>query len=233
LRGEVDVRAHAAACGRVAANVAISGYILKRLGMLRSRMIYNPVSKEAFDASAPGPGDGELIVFVGRLVQEKGLDRLLGAIALVPDARLEVLGSGPMLPSYRDLAARLGISSRVSFLGSQPFADVAGAYARAGVVCIPSLWDEPFGFVAAEAMAMGRPLVVTPSGALAELCADERGFVTQDRDPASIASTLEAALADDVERARRAERSRAFALDRLTLERSGNAYETLYREVAS
>jgi glycosyltransferase involved in cell wall biosynthesis len=121
----------------------------------------------------------------------------------------------------------------VSFLGSQPFADVAGAYARAGVVCIPSLWDEPFGFVAAEAMAMGRPLVVTPSGALAELCADERGFVTQDRDPASIASTLEAALADDVERARRAERSRAFALDRLTLERSGNAYETLYREVAS
>jgi hypothetical protein len=39
-RGEVDVRAHAAACGHVAANVAISGYILERLGLPRSRIIY-------------------------------------------------------------------------------------------------------------------------------------------------------------------------------------------------
>jgi glycogen(starch) synthase len=196
-------------------------------------MIYNPVSKAAFDAAASGPGDDGLIVFAGRLVREKGLDRLLQAIMLVPDARLEVLGGGPMLPIYRDSAADLGLSSRVSFLGSQPFAGIAGAYARAGVVCVPSLWEEPFGFVAAEAMAMRRPLVVTPSGALAELCADERGFVTPDRDPASIASTLEAALSDDVERVRRAERAHAFAQERLTLERSGDAYETLYDEVAA
>jgi glycosyltransferase involved in cell wall biosynthesis len=101
------------------------------------------------------------------------------------------------------------------------------------VVCIPSLWDEPFGFVAAEAMAMGRPVVVTPSGALAELCAADRGFVTPNRFPVSIALTLETALADSGERARRAERGRTFALHHLTLERSGGAYEDLYEELAS
>jgi glycosyltransferase involved in cell wall biosynthesis len=154
------------------------------------------------------------------------------SIALVRDTRLEVVGGGPMLQTYRDLAADLGISSRVSFLGPQPFADVTGASARAGVVCIPSLLEEPFGFVAADAMAKGRPLVVIPSGALAELCAVERGFVTPDRDPRSIASTLEAALAYEVERVRRAERTRTFELGRLTLGRSGDAYGTLYDEVA-
>ncbi len=227
------MRVHAAACGRVAANVAISEYLLSRLDLPRSSMIYNPVSTAAFDAATAGPGEDGLVVFAGRLVQEKGVELLLRAIALVGDARLEVIGDGPMLPAYRDLVEELGLSSRVSFLGSQPFDGVATAYARASVVCIPSLWDEPFGFVAAEAMAMARPLVVTPSGALAELCADDRGFVTPGRDPGSIAATLQSALADREDRARRAGRARAFALDRLTLEGSGAAYEALYAEAAS
>lgn len=233
VKGEVDVRVHAAVCGRVAANVAISEYLLSRLRLPRARMIYNPVSPAAFDAATAEPGQDGLVVFAGRLVREKGVELLLRAISLVRDARLEVIGDGPMMPAYRDLVAELGLSSRVSFLGTQPFAGLAAAYARAGIVCIPSLFDEPFGFVAAEAMAMGRPLVVTPSGALAEFCDDDRGFVAVNRDPRSIAATLQAALADGEERARRAARGRSFALEHLTLERSGAAYEALYAEAAA
>jgi glycosyltransferase involved in cell wall biosynthesis len=143
VKGEVDVRIHATVCGRVTANVAISHYIMSRLGLVRSRMIYNPVSKAAFDAVTSGPGEDGLIVFAGRLVREKGVENLLRALPRVPDARLDVVGDGPMLHEYRDLTAQLGLSSRVSFLGSQPFGGLADAYSRAAAVCIPSL--QPVG----------------------------------------------------------------------------------------
>jgi glycogen(starch) synthase len=214
-------------------NVAASDYLRRRLGVQGSRTIYNPVAQAAFDAASDLPGKDGLISFAGRLVSEKGLDTLLRALVLVPDARLEIVGDGPMGPAYRDLADELGISLRVSFLGSMGFDGVAAAYARASVVCVPSAWDEPFGFVAAEAMAMRRPLVVTPSGALVELCTEGRGFVAARRDPAALATSLQEALADDQQRLDRARRASTFAIERFSADRVGSAYESVYEEVAS
>ena len=231
VRGTADVRLHAGASRRVSANVAVSDYLGARLGVPSNRMIYNPVSRAAFAAATEAPGVDGPVVFAGRLVAEKGLDLLLRALTLVPDARLEVVGAGPMLSAYRDLAATLGLSWRVSFLGLKPFAEVSAAYARASAVCVPSAWHEPFGFAAAEAMAMRRPVVVTPSGALAELCADGRGFVTADLEPRSIAASLQMALGDEPERRRRAGSAYAFALDRLTADCAGKAYQTVYEDV--
>jgi glycogen(starch) synthase len=188
---------------------------------------------EAFAAADRGRGEDRLIAFAGRLVTEKGVDLLLRAMTLVPDARLEIVGDGPMRTRYQDLVEELGLSLRVSFLGSQSFEGVADAYRRAAVVCIPSLWDEPFGFVAAEAMAMQRPLVVTPSGALLELCAEERGFVAEHRTATALASALSEALADGNERARRAARARGFAERELSAGRAGSAYESVYEEVVA
>ena len=233
VKGAGDVGLHNAACRAAAANVAVSDYLRSRLGLPRSRTIYNPVSDAAFAAATDATGEDGLVAFAGRLVAEKGLDLLLRATALVPDARLEVVGDGPMLSTYRDLVGELGLSLRVSFLGSQPFDGVAAAYSRASVVCVPSLWDEPFGFVAAEAMAMQRPLVVTPSGALSELCADGRGFVAGDRTATALASSLTEALSDEEERARRAASARRFAEHELSADRAGLAYESLYEDVVA
>jgi glycosyltransferase involved in cell wall biosynthesis len=210
----------------------VSDYLRRRLGIKGSLTIYNPVPREVFDAATQAAGEDGLIVFAGRLVSEKGLDILLQALVLVPDARLEILGDGPMSRTYRDLADELGISLRVSFLGSARIDGVAEAYARASVVCVPTACDEAFGFVAAEALAMHRPLVVTPSGALIEMCAGGRGFVAATRDPAALATTLGEALADPDERLDRAARGRAFALESFDADRVGTAYEALYEEVA-
>jgi glycosyltransferase involved in cell wall biosynthesis len=212
--------------------VAASQYLRRRLGLEGSRTIYNPVAREAFDAAITSRGEDGLIAFAGRLVSEKGLDILLRALVSVPDARLEVVGDGPMGGMYRDLADELGISLRVSFLGSARFDGVAEAYARASVVCVPTACDEAFGFVAAEALAMHRPLVVTPSGALVEMCAEGRGFVAAGKDPTALATTLREALADPDERLDRAARGRVFALESFDADRVGTAYEALYEEVA-
>ena len=137
-----------------------------------------------------------------------------------------------MMPTYRDLAEDLGLSLRVSFIGSRSFDGVAETYARASVVCIPSRWDEPFGFVAAKAMAMRRPLVA-PSGALAELCADDGCFVAVDREPRSIVASLQAAFSDEADQTRRAASAYTFALDRLTADPAGTNYQAVYESVIS
>jgi glycosyltransferase involved in cell wall biosynthesis len=191
------------------------------------------VAQEAFDSASDAPGEDGLIAFAGRLVSEKGLDTLLRALVLVPDARLEIVGDGPMGPVYRDLADELGISLRVSFLGSMGFSGVAEAYARSSVVCVPTACDEAFGFAAAEAMAMRRPLVVTPSGALVEMCAERRGFAAAGRDPAALATCLQEALADDQQRLDRARRASTFAVEMFSADRVGSAYESVYEEIAA
>lgn len=230
--GVVDVRGHRTVTRSVAANVVISDYLCRRLGLPRSHTILNPVAGEAFARASDDPGQSDLVAFAGRLVAEKGLDLLLRAVASLADVRLEIVGDGPMRAAYRDLADHLGISLRVSFLGPQPFEGVADLYARAAVVCVPSLWEEPFGFVAAEAMAMRRPLAVAPSGALPELCGDDRGFVAAERTAEGVAAAITSALKDRGERERRADRAHRFALEHLSADHVGAAYEAVYREVS-
>jgi glycosyltransferase involved in cell wall biosynthesis len=231
LVGRVDVMAHRTACRRIASNVAVSQYLNSRLGLPDARTIYSPVTRSAFDAATTAPGEDGLITFAGRLVEEKGVDVLLRALEYLPEARLQVVGDGPMGPRYRDLTRKLGLSLRVTFLGAQPFDGVADAYARAAVVCVPTRCEEAFGFAAAEAMTMGRPLVVAPSGALIELCADHRGFVASSRDPESLAHALRHALGDRDERLARARRAHAFAVRNFEVNTVGRSYEAVYREI--
>jgi glycogen(starch) synthase len=232
-RGLVDVRLHAAASRMAVANVSVSDYLRTRLRLPRDRTIYSPVSQEAFEASTDSAGEDGLVAFAGRLVSEKGLEVLLRALADLDDVRLVVLGDGPMASAYQDLADELGLSLRVSFLGAQPFERVAREYARAAVVCVPTICEEAFGFAAAEAMAMRRPLVVTPSGSLTELAAGDRAFAADGRGPAALAMALRTALGDVAERGARAARGQAFARERFTQSLAGAAYEALYEEVLS
>ena len=114
-------------------------------------------------------GAGHRIVgCVSRLAPEKGIDVLIRAMARVGrDALLVLAGDGPGVDDCRALAASLGLGDHVRFLGLRN--DVERIYAAADVMVMPSLWDEAFGLVVVEAMAAGRPVVVTRSGAMPEL----------------------------------------------------------------
>ena len=107
------------------------------------------------------PADGSQVLFVGRVVAEKGLHVLLQALAPV-DATLTVVGDGLALPAARRQAADLRMSARVEFEGWLSGAALAAAYRRAAVVAVPSVWPEPFGLVGLEAMAASKPVVGKP-----------------------------------------------------------------------
>lgn len=140
-------------------------------------------------------------VFAGRLVREKGVDVLLRAFARigdqVPEARLLVCGDGPERAAINELIAELGLKDRVAMLGFLSNEEVMQIFRDAWVVAVPSIWEEPFGHVAIEAMMNGVALVATGSGGLGDIVRDgETGFLVPPADWNALATSLRRVLSD-------------------------------------
>jgi len=115
-------------------------------------------------------------VFIGRLVDWKRLDIAIRALARVPGAHLEVIGDGPMRSEWTALAANLGLSQRVSFLGWLPQRECAKRMQPAAALLLPSVY-ECGGAVVLEAMAMGTPSIATAWGGPADYIDPRCGIV--------------------------------------------------------
>lgn len=132
-----------------------------------------------------------LVLFVGRLVQEKGGQVLVEAaprvLAQHPKAKFVVAGTGSMAEDLKKRAAQLETVERFVFPGFIPDKDRDRLYKAADVAVFPSLY-EPFGIVALEAMAAGTPVVVSQVGGLAEVVQHaETGILTYPGDAQSLA----------------------------------------------
>ena len=110
LTGRIKMAGRRASVHLAKANVSVSQYLGKRLGLPRSVTIYNPVDPRAFLCDDLGPGEDGLVTFAGHLIDRKGLDVLIRSLALVPDARLEVIGGPPGLwPKWKEVADQHGV----------------------------------------------------------------------------------------------------------------------------
>ena len=113
-----------------------------------------------------------VVMFVGRLVREKGVHTLLDAapriLADFANVKFVIAGKGPMLPELVAQAERLGIRDRVHFAGFITDEQRNRLLTVAEVAVFPSLY-EPFGIVALEAMAAGTPVLVSDVGGLADV----------------------------------------------------------------
>jgi glycogen synthase len=136
-----------------------------RTGVLADAVIVEP-------RAAPQIPPGAAYAFTaGRMVQKKGFDLLLRAWATL-GARiglpLWVAGDGEERPALEQLAAQLGLSSQVRFLGPLPHPQVLGLLEHAALSIVPSR-EEPYGIVVVEAQALGVPVVAARVGNLPEL----------------------------------------------------------------
>lgn len=163
----------------------------------------NGIPAEAIPLPVPPPGVGfrrvpspyPLFLYCGRLNWEKGTDLLLRAFGRVlarrPEAQLRILGDGPRRPALEDLARGLGIHGSVSFQGRVAFGEVEAALQEAWVLVAPSIWPEPLGLTAIEAITRGVPAVATASGGFAETIADGKsGFLVPNGDEEALAECL-------------------------------------------
>lgn len=133
----------------------------------------------------------KIVLFVGRMVMEKGVQVLLDAIPRIlpecPSTRFLLVGSGYYLDDLKRHAENLNLGDRVRFLGYVPDDDLVRLYKIADVVTIPSLY-EPFGIVALEGMAARVPVVTSDSGGLTDFVEHmQTGITTYRGDPASLA----------------------------------------------
>ncbi|MCI8273642.1 MAG: glycosyltransferase family 4 protein [Clostridia bacterium] len=114
----------------------------------------------------------KIILFMGRLVYEKGIQHLIAAMPKIlqgyHDAKLVIAGKGGMLDELKAEVEALGISNKVYFAGYLNQKDVEKMYKAADISVFPSLY-EPFGIVALEGMLAERPIVVSDSGGLGEI----------------------------------------------------------------
>lgn len=121
---------------------------------------------------ARAPASDPVFVYAGRLDRAKGSDLLLRAFARLhsryPSARLRIVGGGQRLAALRSLAVALGIGDAVEFLGPTSFEGVEAAFADAWALVAPSVWPEPLGLVAIEAITRGLPVIASAAGGFAE-----------------------------------------------------------------
>ena len=152
LRGRLKL-----ACARLVHGAACSRYIARQVGC--REVIGNPYDNSIFRRQAPLDRRDREIVFLGRLVSDKGCDTLLEALAILKQRRLSpsctVIGAGPERQRLPAMTTAFGLEASVRFLGALQGAAIAGELNRHRIMAVPSRYCEPFGIVALEGLACG------------------------------------------------------------------------------
>jgi GT2 family glycosyltransferase/glycosyltransferase involved in cell wall biosynthesis len=163
-------------------------------------------------ASPPRSAGRRRVGFAGRLVEEKGVEVLIEAVAAEPAWDLSIAGDGPLGAALAERAAAPDLAGRVEMVGSLGSAALRSWFAGIDVLAVPSKpapgWVEQFGRVVIEAWAAAVPVVASDSGALAEVIGDA-GVLVDPGDPVALRAGLASVLDDPATAAALVARGRA------------------------
>jgi glycosyltransferase involved in cell wall biosynthesis len=217
---------------RVARFIAPSDFIRERLidwkiAPDRVEMIRN--FTHATQTSTAGSG-GTYGMFVGRLSVEKGVDVLLGALHRAGDPPFRIVGDGPARSALERMAHDLKLKN-TAFMGWRTPGALANLLDGARYVALPSVWEENAPLVALEALATGRPLIVSDVGGLPELVESGSGVVAGRGDSDDLADKIQLLVDNDDACARASHRATAFAHRWLRPEQHLGNLESLYTDV--
>nr|WP_240897464.1 glycosyltransferase family 4 protein [Kineococcus vitellinus] len=196
-------------------------------------VVPNGLPPQAFGTPRPPADRSGGLRFLGRVEDaQKGIGMLLEAYARVAGSLpqdLLIAGEGPDRARMERLAEHLGLAHRVRFVGHVPLGDRFAWLAAADAVVMPSRY-ETFGMVAAEAMAVGTPVVAFDIPCLRGLVSDRTGRRVPAFDVAALAAAIGELAGDPALRARLGAAGRA-AVHHLTWDNAARAHADLYRKV--
>jgi len=179
------------------------------------------------------------ILFVGRLVPEKGIFDLLNAFSIllrnVQNVELLIVGSGSssMQIQISQLVENLKIGGKVKFLGSIEYSNMPQIHNLADVFCLPSIptktWAEQFGYSMVEAMACGKPVVSTSTGSIPEVVKDRAtGILVKPNDPRGLESALEELILNKQERDAFGRNAREWVLQKFEANKVAGQLANIY-----
>jgi glycosyltransferase involved in cell wall biosynthesis len=144
----------------------------------------------------------KLVAFVGQIAEHKGLLDFIEAARILSeqqqDIKMLIVGrtTGEYFKEVKERVGDLGLEQMVVFCGFEE--NTAKIFSSIDILVVPSRKEDPAPLVAVEAMAVGKPVIVTRSGGLPELVGnDEQGFVVEKRDAAAIADRILRLLANE------------------------------------
>jgi glycosyltransferase involved in cell wall biosynthesis len=198
---------------------ATMGYLLEE-GVKRVRLWpqgvdarrFHPekASREWRERLSGGHPEGRLLLYVGRLAPEKGIEQLKAILLEVPGARLAIVGDGPA----RENLQRVFRSVPAVFTGVLEGEDLASAYASADAFLFPSTTDT-LGLAMIEALASGLPVVAARSGSSHEIVSEgENGLLYEAGSTPALVAAVRSVLSDEEFRAALVRRARAAAEER-------------------
>ena len=174
------------------------------------------------------------ILFLANLNRRKGIFTLLEAFVLVreqvPEAHLTIAGGGPEYAVVSKKVAEMGLSNSVQMLGEIPRTSVPELMAKHSVYCLPS-YGEPFATSVLEAMACGRPVVITNAGGLPSVVSEAGDAWRHPRDPLTLASALAEILSSHALQDSMGQHNRAVMVERFSWSRVADQLEQIYRTV--
>ncbi|MFN3422833.1 MAG: glycosyltransferase family 4 protein, partial [Armatimonadota bacterium] len=186
-------------------------------------VIYNAVEVQQEHTEAPPlPSsfrNGQLrVVTVGRLVPWKGIDKIIQAIATLPEVTLTVVGDGPCREEWEALARELGVAERVWFTGSLPKPALHDVMCRHDVFVLASTY-EGLPHIVVEAMLLNLPVIAAPVGGTLEVVQDGITGLLVAPETEAIATALQHLAADPDKRRRLAEAGKSFAREQFSFAR--------------
>lgn len=183
----------------------------------------------------------EMILFVGRLVEKKGVHNLLAAMQRVlkrfPNATLVLVGDGTQRPELERTSERLEIAGAVRFLGKLPHEQLPEYYAAADLFVGPSVVDrsgdtEGLGVVFIEAASAGLAIVGTSVGGISDVLIHEvTGIAVEPDQPEALADAIERLLCDEALRRRLGEAARQHALSQFSWSQVAARFSSVFRRV--
>ncbi|KKW30239.1 MAG: Glycosyl transferase group 1 [Candidatus Uhrbacteria bacterium GW2011_GWD2_52_7] len=184
------------------------------VGYPADRIVVQHLFAEPFmvDEAYPAERKKKFVLFAGRLEDYKGVQTLIEAGRALPDVEIRIVGTGPQEAMFRKMA---GSAANIRFVGFVPGRQLWGMMREAVAVVVPSIWYEPFGLVAVEAMAQSTPVIVSDRGGLPEIVQDGvSGLVFKGGDAKDLRKKIELLLGDakKCQTMGKAARERAWAI---------------------
>jgi glycosyltransferase involved in cell wall biosynthesis len=186
--------------------------------------LYHPIPEAARHELIPRAKNDVVIGYVGRMVEQKGLQTLVEAMALLPPSgwKLVVIGAGPYEARFDELVTQHGLTERVARLGYMAHAVTPRYLAAMDVLVLPSEtrpnWKEQFGRVLIEAMACGTCVVGSDSGEIPTLIKTSGGgCIFPEAKPIALAEVLRKLIGDEAQRKALAQAGGVWANDHISL----------------
>ncbi|MCI0497746.1 MAG: glycosyltransferase [Thermoplasmata archaeon] len=181
-----------------------------------------------------GIGRGKVAMYVGRIVFHKGLEYFIRSAMHTGDDVLHlIIGSGPKTEELKALARRTGVADKVHFRGYVSDEELPQFYAAADVLVLPSVSRlEAFGIVGLEAMASGKPVVLSNIPGVRDVITHgEEGFLADPMDPLDLGRKISSIMEDPVAASEMGRKGRQHVVDKYSLKGVGDILAPLYRDV--